>query len=70
MLFDRFWDPKNGRQIGHLLGVFDHFGGVFLGPFVGFFGGGFARRGQFFKYNESLSMIIGVLLVSSKSLVS
>ena len=33
MLFDRFWDPKNGRQIGFLLGVFDHFEVDFLCQF-------------------------------------
>ena len=46
MIFDRFWDPKNGRQIGHFLGVFDNFEVDFLRPFWVFFGGGFARRGQ------------------------
>ena len=53
MLFDRFWDPKNGRKIAYLLGVFYYFGGLFLGPFWVFSGVGFALRGQFSRYTKS-----------------
>ena len=54
MLFGRFWGPKNGRKIDHLLGVFDDFRGVFLGPFWGFLRGGCSLGAvNFSRYTKS-----------------
>ena len=59
MIFDRFWGPKNGRKIDHLLGVFDDFRGVFLGPFWGFYGGGVRSARSIFLGTLNRSLLRG-----------